>query len=166
MADRYQTEPHTSGIRAIVDSHAGREAVAYAPFRHAETVRLALELLAETNASLAARHAAGEPVPRSAAPETAVNPAMPAVEDAIEVLRHWQDPMVTLAGKEWVSWWNLASALFRKGHPAWKRPEGKPHGLNDAPVTVFMSGLPNASAGRIERLIYRGSAYFRLVGVP
>lgn len=53
--DRFAIIPHTPGIVAIVDRHAGGELTAYAPFKHAEQVRLALEVLGQARAGLSGR---------------------------------------------------------------------------------------------------------------
>lgn len=53
MTTRYQIEPRSPGIVAVVDSHAGGEVVAYAPPEKADQVRVALERQGEAIAGIA-----------------------------------------------------------------------------------------------------------------
>lgn len=69
---------------------------------------------------------------------------MPTVEDALAIIdaaEVSEYPHTTADGAVFVSWKTIAFALFPKGSPHWKRPEGQPHGLDQSPAFEFMSRL-------------------------
>lgn len=61
-------------------------------------------------------------------------------------------------GRKLVQWQNLAFALFPKSSPAWRKPQGQPHGRDESEVTVFMSRL--GALPEIQAFNFKGGTFF------
>lgn len=88
-------------------------------------------------------------------------PPMPTEEDVLaaidrlapEAADHLGD------GTPLISWKQLSFALFEKGSPHWKRPEGQPHGRDQSPAVDFMDRLA-FDMKSVRQVNLRGGSYF------
>lgn len=85
--------------------------------------------------------------------------SLPTIEQALAAIdAHDVSDYPMPNGQKFVSWRNLAFALFPKGSPLWKQPTGKPHGQNSSPAYAFMDAL--GGHPQIRSINARGTTFY------